>query len=233
MTSKCQRYTIVYNGEIYNHGDIKKQLDLESDRFWRGHSDTEVLLEAISCWGFVDALKKTNGMFAIAVWDHKTHQLLLARDRIGEKPLYYGWINKRFIFTSELKALETLRDVSLEIDKQAMTLYLRFGYVPAPWSIYQGIHKLEPGSYLVVKHNNEQNSKVKKYWNLSDVVSAGIKDPFLGTDDDAVNELEILLSDSIKGRLLSDVPLGAFLSGGIDSTTVVALMQEQDRKSVV
>jgi asparagine synthase (glutamine-hydrolysing) len=232
MVSKCGRYTIVFNGEIYNYKEIQAELERYHSVYWEGRSDTEVLLEAISTWGFIGTIKKINGMFAVAVWDRKLKRLLLARDRIGEKPLYYGWCGKKFVFASELKAITSVCKSQLQLDIQAITMFLRFSYIPAPWSIYKEISKLEAGTYLSIDINCHQNMTPKKYWNLSKIVTCGTNNYYAGSENEAVNELEHLLSSSIRGRMIADVPIGAFLSGGIDSTTVVALMQEQSRTPI-
>lgn len=227
MLSKCGQYVLVFNGEIYNYEDIRHEIEHDHVVCWEGHSDSEVLLEGISTWGFVETVKKTNGMFAIALWDLKSKCLLLARDRLGEKPLYYGWSGTQFVFASELKAIAKVCKNQLQLDNEAISMYLRFSYIPAPWSIYKGIYKLEAGACLSIDINGQQIEKPKKYWDLFESVIHGKKNIFAGSEEEAVDELELLLGNSIRGRMLSDVPLGAFLSGGIDSTTVVALMQEQ------
>ncbi|MAI66857.1 MAG: asparagine synthase (glutamine-hydrolyzing) [Phycisphaerae bacterium] len=226
MYSKCGRYVIVYNGEIYNFESIRSEIESDHSVRWEGYSDTEVLLEGISTWGFVETIKKTNGMFAIAAWDFKNNQLLLARDRLGEKPLYYGWNGTTFVFASELKAIKAVCKNQLQLDEESIALFLRFSYIPAPWSIYKGIYKLEAGTTLSIDSTGKQIEKPKKYWDLYESVVQGTNNCFTGSQEDAVDALEFLLENSIRGRMLSDVPLGAFLSGGIDSTTVVAMMQE-------
>ena len=233
MSSPCGRYVLTYNGEIYNHLDLRKELESEGGHFdWQGHSDTETLLAALRHWGVKATLRRLNGMFAFALWDTIENTLILARDRMGEKPLYYGWCGKKFVFSSELKAITSVCKSQLQLDIQAITLFLRFSYIPAPWSIYKEISKLEAGTYLSIDINCHQNMTPKKYWNLSKIVTRGTNNYYAGSENEAVNELEHLLSSSIRGRMIADVPIGAFLSGGIDSTTVVALMQEQSRTPI-
>lgn len=231
MISKDGRFTIVFNGEIYNHGDIRKKLEQTGIATWKGHSDTETLLAGIEAWGLETTLQQCIGMFAVAVWDSKTKSLSLARDRMGEKPLYYGWQKESFLFGSELKAIKVHPDFGNEIDRDALCLYMRYSYVPAPYSIYRGISKLTPGCILTLSSQNPE-PVIKSFWSLKDIVVAGKSKPFGGSAPDAVEELEILLSDAVSKQLMSDVPLGAFLSGGIDSSTIVALMQAQSSQPV-
>lgn len=232
MTSACGRYVIVYNGEIYNHEEMRKELESHDQSLgWRGHADTETLLAAISIWGVESAVKKCVGMFAFAVWDRRNNTLTLARDRLGEKPLYYGWFGGVFLFASEIKALHKYPGFSDEIDRDALYLYLRHNCVPAPYSIYKGVFKLPPGNILTVKAGNQETLPIP-YWSLCDVAENGQRHPFDGSDEEAVDELERLLGQSIKGQMIADVPLGAFLSGGIDSSSVVALMQAYSSRPV-
>ena len=236
MISHNGRYVIVFNGEIYNYRDIRKDLEIA----WRGYSDTETILEAISAWGVEIALKKFTGMFAFALWDRKKRELVLARDRMGEKPLFYGWLGNAFIFGSELKALKAFSATGpssqqlWEIDRNTLCLYLRYNYVPAPYSIYRGIWKLPPGSFVKIgsKEIGERNHKVEKYWNILEIVEEGLSDPFNGTDEGAIDELDALLRKAVREQMEADVPLGAFLSGGVDSSAIVALMQAQSNRSV-
>ncbi len=238
MISHNGRFVIVLNGEIYNHKDIKKEL--ESVDIWNGHSDTEIMLEAIGTWGVKAALKKFSGMFAFALWDRETKELTLARDRMGEKPLYYGWLGSTFIFGSELKALKAFSatefsgQIPWEIDRNALCLYLRYNYIPAPYSIYRGIRKLPPGSFVTLgpKEIGEKNHKVRKYWDMLEIVEKGLVSPFGGTDTEAVDELDTLLRKVVREQMEADVPLGAFLSGGVDSSAIVALMQAQSNRPV-
>ncbi|MBU4414024.1 MAG: asparagine synthase (glutamine-hydrolyzing) [Proteobacteria bacterium] len=238
MISHNGRFVIVLNGEIYNYKDIKKEL--ESVDIWHGHSDTEIMLEAIATWGVKAALKKFTGMFAFALWDREKRELTLARDRMGEKPLYYGWLGNVFIFGSELKALkafpakESTGQTPWEIDRNALSLYLRYNYVPAPYSIYKGLWKLLPGSFVTLglKEIRDKIHKVRKYWDMLEIVEKGMADPFFGTDTEAVDELDTLLRKAVREQMEADVPLGAFLSGGVDSSAIVALMQAQSKRPV-
>lgn len=228
MASACERYIIAFNGEIYNHSDLRQSLEHPN---WRGHSDTETLLAAIATWGLEAALKQCVGMFAFALWDRKTKCLTLARDRLGEKPLYYGWQGDVFLFGSELKALKSHPAFRAEIDHDALTLFLRHNAIPAPYSIYQGIHKLPPGTFLQL-HAGKRDAQPVAYWSAQMAAEAGQRNLFRGNDADAGAELERLLGQAVKGQMVADVPLGAFLSGGIDSSTVVALMQAQSARPV-
>lgn len=236
MDSACGRYVIVFNGEIYNYKSLRQELEREiSDAplHFRGHSDTEVMLACISRWGLEQALKRFNGMFAFALWDRRERRLHLARDRMGEKPLYYGWTGKSFVFGSELKSLRAHPDFKGEIDRDALALYLRHNYIPSPYSIYKGIHKLSPGTMLTVSRPDSGLAFLPKaYWSCREAAENGIADPFHGTEHEATEQLESLLRDAVKLRMEADVPLGAFLSGGVDSSTVVALMQAQSERQV-
>ncbi len=224
MISSCGRYVLIFNGEIYNFRNIRQKLDQEAHRNWQGHSDTEVLLEAISSWGVEQALKHSVGMFALALWDKKDATLTLTRDRMGEKPLYFGKLDEVLVFSSELKALKRHPNFKAQINHDALTLMMRHMYIPAPFTIYSGIHKILPGTYYVFSKERPEPT-VKKYWDIFNVFSEGSKNPFQGSPDEAVNALEELLKQSIKDQMIADVPLGAFLSGGVDSSTIVALMQ--------
>jgi len=227
MVSQNGRYIIVFNGEIYNFEETRLKLSNLGHAF-RGTSDTEVMLAAISQWGIDKSLSEFNGMFAFALWDRQECSLILARDRIGIKPLYYGWMNKVFLFGSELKALKANPSFNGVINRDALSIFLRHNYIPAPFSIYENILKLEPGTYITLTLGDISQQPVPKpYWSVSDAVENGIKNPFKGTDHEAVDELEALLKDSIRQRMIADVPLGAFLSGGVDSSTIVAIMQSQ------
>lgn len=228
MASACERYVIAFNGEIYNHSELRQSLGHSS---WRGHSDTETLLAAIANWGIEATLKQCVGMFAFALWDRKTRRLTLARDRLGEKPLYYGWQGDVFLFGSELKALKAHPAFRAEIDRDALTLFLRHNAIPAPYSIYEGIHKLPPGTFLQL-HAEQRDARPVPYWSAKMAAEAGQRNRFQGSDVEAVAELERLLGKAVNGQMVADVPLGAFLSGGIDSTSVVALMQSQSIRPV-
>ncbi|MEE9168069.1 MAG: asparagine synthase (glutamine-hydrolyzing) [Candidatus Neomarinimicrobiota bacterium] len=230
MLSADGRYVIAYNGEIYNFRDLRKDLE-KLGHHCRGHSDTEVMLASFCEWGVQESAKRFNGMFAFALWDRVERILHLGRDRIGEKPLYYGWQNGTFLFGSELKALKAKPGFRAETDRNALTLYLRYNYIPAPYSIYQNIHKLLPGHLLTISSSSSEPEPLS-YWSARTLVESGLNHPFKGTDSDAISELDSLLRDSIKLRMISDVPLGAFLSGGVDSSTIVALMQAQSNQPV-
>ncbi len=230
MVSACGRYVVVYNGEIYNFPDLRRDLEHQGHRFL-GHSDTEVLLAAIAQWGLEETLGRLLGMFAFAVWDAARQRLVLVRDRLGKKPLYYGWWGRRFVFASELKALGRLPGFSAAIDRSALALLLRHNYVPGPWSIYRDIYKLPPGSVLELGHPSDRPVP-RPYWSLEEAVVRGTEDPFRGTVEEAAGELHRLLADAVRRRMIADVPLGAFLSGGIDSSLVVALMQGQSSRPV-
>lgn len=225
MTSASGRHVIVFNGEIYNFHELRRELADLGVRF-RGRSDTEVLLEAVETWGLHRTLERCNGMFAFALWDKAERTLHLARDRAGEKPLYYGWSGRTLLFGSELKALRAHPEFHPEVDRNALALYLRRGYVPGPYSIYLGVNKLRPGTWLTVRPDRfGAGAAPTAYWSPREVAERACTDRFRGTPADAVEELHALLSDAVKLRMESDVPLGAFLSGGIDSSTIVALMQ--------
>lgn len=238
MSSVDGRWIIAFNGEIYNHYDLRAKLLAEERRVdWRGHSDTETLLACVAAWGIAETLRMIVGMFAFALYDRKTRRLTLVRDRFGEKPLYYGWIHGVFLFASELKALKQCRFFTPEINRVALAQYLKLGVIPAPLSIYKDVYKLEPGTFIELNVNDIQKRKNKPqpYWSLSNVVTVRNNQyqriPLL-TDSQAVEELDRHLNNAVKAQQLSDVPLGAFLSGGIDSSTIVALMQSQSTQRV-
>ena len=274
MRSASGRFVMTFNGEIYNHLDLRDLIIstqiVKPTIDWRGHSDSETLLACFELWGLEKTLQKTVGMFAIALWDTQTHTLHLARDRFGEKPLYYGWVandnsaEQSFVFGSELKALRAYPGFANQISREALSLYMRFTYVPAPYSIYQNIFKLEPGCMLSIDTNFNLYARaatpkgigpndyvyvpslpdaplrpsfvhdglaMKRWWSLSDVVENGSKNQ-INSEKEALESLEQQLKDAVSGQSLADVPLGAFLSGGIDSSTIVALMQAQSSKAV-
>ncbi|HEX8365548.1 MAG TPA: asparagine synthase (glutamine-hydrolyzing) [Allosphingosinicella sp.] len=236
MTSPSGRWVIAYNGEIYNHMDLRRELEVDGYvPGWRGHSDTETLLAAIDRWGVEGALGRAIGMFAFALWDKAERRLILARDRLGEKPLYYGWQrsggNRTFLFGSELKALRRHPAFEGEIDRQALTAFLRLNYVPAPLSIYRGISKLPPGAILTLAAGADEPA-IHFYWSGAEVAERGAADPLRLGPDEATDALEALLRDAVARQMVADVPLGAFLSGGVDSSTIVALMQAQSSRPV-
>jgi len=232
MFSASGRYVIAFNGEIYNHLDIRAQLERsKAVTSWRGHSDTETLLAGFDAWGIQKTLEQAIGMFAFAVWDRQRNTLSLARDRLGEKPLYYGWMDGVFLFGSELKALRAHPLWKGEIDRGALSLYLRHNYIPAPYSIYKGIYKLRAGCLLTVSLKKSEPDIVT-YWSGAKVAVDGVANIFTGSTSQAVNDLEVLLKDAVRQQMMADVPLGAFLSGGVDSSTVVALMQAQSSRPV-
>jgi asparagine synthase (glutamine-hydrolysing) len=227
---------VVFNSEIYNHLEIRQELDLlRADRAWRGHSDTETLLEALAEWGLHGALQRCTGMFAFAVWDRQTRTLHLARDRLGEKPLYYGWLGGALIFASELKAIRRHPAFRGEIDRAALSLLMRYNYVPAPYSIYKGICKLPAATTLTVTAADSRTPdrcEPTAYWTALEQVRRGHGAPLAATETEVIQELDATLRKAIGQQMLADVPLGAFLSGGIDSSTIVALMQAQSSRPV-
>lgn len=226
MTSADGRWVITFNGEIYNHLVLRRQLAAEGlAPAWRGHSDTETLLAAVAAWGLEAALRRAVGMFALALWDRQERALTLARDRLGEKPLYYGVQSGVLLFGSELKALQAHPNYRASIDRGALALLLRVGYVPSPWSIHEGIRKLPPGTLLRMARPADADAAPVAYWSVQEAAHAGARDPLTLEDDEAVDMLDQLLRQSIEGQRMADVPLGAFLSGGIDSSTTVAVMQ--------
>ena len=230
MTSADGRYVIAYNGEVYNFPDLRAELEAKGHRF-RGRSDTEVVLAAIVEWGTAAALSRFVGMFAFALWDREPRRLTLARDRLGIKPLYYGRANGCFGFASEMRALAAHPRFCADVDREALSLYLQRNCVPAPHSIYRGVRKLEPGTLLTLDAG-AADPKIETYWSLREAVDAGRRDPFEGDEHDAAGHLHDILADAVKVRMIADVPLGVFLSGGIDSSTVTALMQTASEKPV-
>lgn len=240
MISSTGRYIMSFNGEIYNHKEMRKSIDFTRIDFsWKGRSDTETILTYIEIFGFESALKKMVGMFAIALWDRQERSLILARDRFGEKPLYYGiqgqGSEKSLIFGSELNALKAHPSFNSTIDRGALSLYLRHSYIPEPYSIYKGVNKLPAGHFLEFKENNFKKMTLPKtcsYWSLSQAAISGNNNQWQGTENEAVEHLDLLLNNTISKQMVSDVSLGAFLSGGIDSSTVVSIMQAQSTKPV-
>ena len=257
MLSSSGRFVVGFNGEIYNHLALRSELEqikcgTSSGKKiwnWQGHSDTETLLAGFEVWGVETTLSKAVGMFAIALWDKQDRTLVLARDRLGEKPLYYGWVNGALVFGSELKALKAYPGFDNPICRQALTQYLRFMYVPAPRSIYQGIYKLEPGCLLKVhgqpplhaptqplrpEQKNEHlhgSLLLSRWWSLANVVRSGASKPLIN-EAEALSSLECCLNEAVKQQSMADVPLGAFLSGGVDSSSIVALMQQQNSRPI-
>jgi asparagine synthase (glutamine-hydrolysing) len=234
MHSDCGRFTVTFNGEISNHLDIRSELEAaDAAPDWKGHSDTETLLYAVRLWGIEGALQRFNGMFAFAIWDARDNTLTLCRDRFGEKPLFYGWIGADLVFASELKAFAAHPRWNGTLDRAALTAFMRYSYVPAPWTIWTGIRKLNSGSKVTFSRATEVGylPQPETYWSMRQHVIAGQRDRF-NDPSEATVELERLLSQAVKRQLLSDVPVGAFLSGGIDSSTVVALMQKQSSRPV-
>jgi asparagine synthase (glutamine-hydrolysing) len=224
MRSPSGRYVIAFNGEIYNFELLRRDLDGFA---WRGHSDTEVALAAFEHWGVEGALRRFNGMFAFALWDRHENTLHLARDRMGEKPLYYGWAGKTFLFASELKALRVHPAWRGDIDRDALTAYLRYNYVPAPHSIYKGFSKLPAAHRLQIAFGSAASERPRAYWSMRDAAETGVSTRSHADERECVDELDALLRDAVKMRMVADVPVGVFLSGGVDSSTVVALMQAQ------
>jgi asparagine synthase (glutamine-hydrolysing) len=259
MRSADGRSVIVFNGEIYNHNALRVELEREGRAPpWRGHSDTETLLAACTAWGVEAALRSSVGMFALALWDTENRTLTLARDRLGEKPLYVGWQGGTLLFGSQLKAFRIHPRWRGELSEAALRLFLQHNYVPGPYSAYRGIYKLPPGTSLTLALNESphyvhqeclalleklptwdgrgairsRTVRFGAYWSLPDVVVAGANDPFSGTDEEGIDQLEAVLKTAVGLQMVADVPLGAFLSGGVDSSTVVALMQAQSSSPV-
>lgn len=245
MHSASGRYVMAFNGEIYNHLDLRKLLadaaapdakfGEHQRTVWRGHSDTETLLAAFDIWGIEVAIKRVVGMFAFAVWDRQERVLTLGRDRLGEKPLYYGWQGKgdraAFLFASELKALRGHPAFSGDIDRDALCLYMRHNAIAAPYSIYKGISKLPPGCLLTVSPS-QREPKIWSYWSVAQIAESAVANTFDGAPNDAVDAMESVLKHAVRQQMVADVPLGAFLSGGVDSSTIVALMQSQSTRPV-
>jgi asparagine synthase (glutamine-hydrolysing) len=242
MQSANGRFVLTYNGEIYNHSELRAELESAGrapDGGWRGHSDTETLLQAISVWGIERTLNRCVGMFAFGLWDRSNRKLFLARDRFGEKPLYYGWVGGDFLFASELKAMRMHPRFDNGIDRRALRAFASRTYIPAPLSIFQRIFKLQPGCMLEIAPDVVSSPRTKapedekaigglkltRYWSYAEIVRDGLEQPFR-SDHEALEELENALAASIRGQSIADVPVGAFLSGGIDSSTVVALYQK-------
>ena len=231
MHSRSGRYTIVFNGEVYNFEDLRKQIvKVTPGASFRGHSDTEVILESIEQWGLRTSLQRFIGMFAFALWDAQERQLHLVRDRVGVKPLYYGRVGTKLLFGSQLKALAAYPDFDPELSSEAVDLLVRFGYVPEPHSIYRGIFKLPPGT--IATFTTPAEMRMSAYWSLAEVVRSATANRFHRSADAAGEELDALLTDAVRLRMIADVPVGVFLSGGIDSSTVVAIAQGLSQQPV-
>ena len=233
MKSRSGRFSIVFNGEIYNHLELRQRL--ADSGAWRGHSDTETILACLEAWGAERTLQALVGMFAFAVFDSSERRLILARDRFGEKPLYCGYAGAAFVFGSGLQSLRPAPGFDDSVDRSALALYMQYSYVPAPLSIYSSIRKIQPGTWLEVTHADVQRRSIpgpREYWSAVRAALEGERDPLPVDDSEAVVLLERALADAVRGQMLSDVPLGAFLSGGIDSSTIVALMQAQSARPV-
>jgi asparagine synthase (glutamine-hydrolysing) len=222
MVSADERFIVTYNGEVYSHQPIAAELAGRGHKF-HGHSDTEVILESFAHSGIEATLKRMIGMFAIALWDRRDRTLTLIRDRLGVKPLYWAKFGELFLFGSELKALRAHPGWTPRVDQNAVAAFMRYNYIPAPHTIYQGVRKLEPGTILTLPWQSEP--RITRFWDARAVARDGVRDPLAGSDTELTEQLETLLQDAVSRRMIADVPLGAFLSGGIDSSTVVALMQ--------
>ena len=228
MASPGGRWVVTYNGEIYNHAAIRQRLVAEGCVF-RGGSDTEVLVTAVEQWGLLEALDACEGMFALALWDRQLHQLHLIRDRFGEKPLFYGWVGGSLAFASELKALRTLPHFAADLDRDAVALFLRHNCIPAPHTIYRGVSKLLPGQLVTFGDGAGPGAAPTRrtYWSAREAIEQARRSPLTGSPDELADRLESVLSGAVAARMVADVPVGAFLSGGVDSSLVVALMQQQ------
>ena len=214
------------NGEIYNHLELREELNRDNETIikWKGSSDTETLINCFEIWGIEATLRKTKGMFALALWNSESNELTIARDRFGEKPLFYGWQNNKFFFSSELKSIKSNPLFEAKINRDSLGLYVKYAYIPSPHSIYKDIYKLTPGSFLTVSLES-RNCTQSAYWSSLDSMKDHYEKPFIGSRDEAVEDLNIILSNAVKKQMMSDVPLGAFLSGGVDSSAIVAIMQ--------
>lgn len=230
-TSQRGRFVITFNGEIYNFLELRKDLESKGVQF-KGRSDTEVLLAGFETWGIKETLTRSVGMFAMGVWDRETNTLTLARDRIGEKPLYYASTNSGFVFASELRALRVCPKFDWTISRESIGWYLKYGYIPAPLSIFVEAKKLLPGTYIEIKEAGKSIGEPVPYWSATHAYDVGERNPFRGSFDDTVNHLDDLLGSVIRNQMLSDVPIGAFLSGGVDSSTVTAIMQKHSSQPI-
>ncbi len=225
MVSACGRFVMTYNGEVYNFPELRSELESRGHRF-HGHSDTEVVLATIAEWGIEPGLQRLHGMFAFALWDTKARTLTLARDRVGKKPLYYGWLGNTFLFGSELKALASHPSFVPELDLDVLGLFIQYSWIPAPYCIYKQVHKLQPGTLATIDPTNPcDDVPSKAYWSSRDALEQGKRTPFMGSPDEAMEILHAALTRAVTRRMVADVPLGALLSGGVDSSLVVALMQ--------
>ncbi len=225
MTSACHRFVLTYNGEVYNFKELRNQLEDQEFPF-RGHSDTEVLLGAITQWGLEKTLENIVGMFALALWDKKQESLTLVRDPVGKKPLYYGWCQGTFLFGSELKALKRHPDFTQSIAPDVLGLFIKYSWVPSPYCIFEGIRKLPPGHLITIHANSTlENTIPYQYWSAQRIAEKGASQPFTGSFEEATDQLDKLLRNTVKCRMIADVSLGALLSGGLDSTMVVSMMQ--------
>jgi len=246
MMSPCGRFSVIFNGEIYNHLQLRDKLNASAyKQSWKGHSDTETLVSAFSQWGIEKTLEQLVGMFAIAVWDTRIKKLYLIRDRFGEKPLYYGWSNNTFLFGSELKALRSYKGFNNEIDRNVLSLYMQYMYVPSPYSIFKDVYKLDPGCILEIDDSgkvqppeqitssvfNAKGISIKQWYSLSKIAKNS-QNNLIEDENEAIELLEKTLLESVQSQLISDVPLGAFLSGGIDSSVIVSLMQKVSKNPV-
>jgi asparagine synthase (glutamine-hydrolysing) len=234
MHSPSGRYVLTFNGEIYNYRELRAALDARGSGVeWRGHSDTETLLAGFDAWGIRETLERSSGMFALAVWDRKARALVLARDRLGEKPLYYGQqkAGGPFLFASELKSLQQHPAFEWDVDREALGLFVRYLAVPAPFSIFRGIKKLPPGTMLTIGAGAAE-PRIEAYWSGAEVARTGVERPLALGDAEAVDALEAVLDGAVGRQMVADVPLGAFLSGGVDSSTVVAVMQKLSARPV-
>ena len=228
MISDDGRWIISFNGEIYNHFELRTEF-LE-DKQWKGTSDTETLVAMIQEYGVNKTLDVIRGMFAIAAWDKRSEKLYLFRDAMGEKPLYYGKVKSSFVFASEISAIEALSEFDREIDINVLGTYFRYGYIPAPQSIYKNVKKLMPGGILCYQKGSEPI--IRKWWNLDKIILNGKRERFAGAFNEAVDELEKILKCAIKEQMKADVPMGGFLSSGIDSSTIVSIMQSISNASI-
>ena len=231
MHSKSGRYVITYNGEVYNYRILRAELE-QFGRCFTGTSDTEVILTAIDQWGVRAAVERFVGIFAFGLWDIQERELHLVRDHVGVKPLYYGWLGGTLLFASELKAFRVHPSFRLSIDRRALSMYLRYNCVPAPYSIYEGVHKVQPGTIVTVSLGPPRRTRVQEYWSPRTVVEEGYTQQFTATDEQTIDLTHQVLKDAVCLQMVADVPVGAFLSGGIDSTLVVALMQAHASRPV-